>query len=95
MGFFFKRPRAANSAVCGRIVPNFELTRDYIVDLVTCKNEEDSIKIEGARVLRSLSFDFSNGQGQLTLQFVVESYRITNSSEILQLSPLPARMKKI
>ena len=53
-GNFFKRSRAANSAVCGWIVPNFELIRDYIAVLVTSKNEEDPIKNEGARVLTSL-----------------------------------------
>ena len=58
---------AANSAVHGWIRPNFKLIRDYIVVLVTCKNEEDPIKNEGARMLTSLLFDFSDAQGQLTL----------------------------
>ena len=31
--------------------PKFELIQDFIVVLVTCKNEEDPIKNEGARVL--------------------------------------------
>ena len=35
---------AANSAVPGRILPNFEFILDLIVVLVTCKNEEDQIK---------------------------------------------------
>ena len=48
MGFFFKLLRAANSAVCGRIVPNFELVQDIIVVLHTCKNEKNPIKDEGA-----------------------------------------------
>ena len=47
-GFFFERSRAANSAVRGRIMPNFELVRDIMVVLHTCKNEEDQIKNEGA-----------------------------------------------
>ena len=33
------------------IWPNFQLIRDYIVVLVTCKNEEGPIKNEGARVV--------------------------------------------
>ena len=41
--------------------------------LITCKNEEDPIKNEGARVLTRLSIDFSDAQGQLTSQSVVES----------------------
>ena len=39
-----------NSAVLGPIWPNFELVRDLINVLVTCKYEEDLIKNEGARV---------------------------------------------
>ena len=54
MGIFFKHSRAANSAVCGRIVQNFELVRDIIVVPLTCKNEEDPIKNEGAGVLTRL-----------------------------------------
>ena len=37
---------------------------------------------------------FSNAQGQLTLQSLVKSGPNSNSSEILCLSSLPARMKK-
>ena len=47
---FSRRSRAANSAVLGPIWPNFELVRDVMDVLVTCKYEEDSIKNEGARV---------------------------------------------
>ena len=46
---------AANSAVPGRIRPNFELVRDIMVVLLTCKNEEDPINNEGARVLMRFS----------------------------------------
>ena len=70
---FLNWSRAANSAVHGWIRPNFKLIRDYIVVLVTCKNEEDPIKNEGARVLTSLLFDFSDAQGQFTPKSVVES----------------------
>ena len=41
---FSRRSRAANSAVHGPIWLNFELVRDVMVFLITCKNEEDSIK---------------------------------------------------
>ena len=41
---------AANSAVLGPIRPNFELVQDLTVVLVTCKNDEDPIKNEGASV---------------------------------------------
>ena len=45
-----------------------------MVVLVTCKNEEDQVKNEGARVVTTLSIDFSDAQGQLTLKSVMESY---------------------
>ena len=150
MGIFFKRSRAANSEVHGRILPNFELVRDIMVvlhtcknkeDLVknegatvltrlyvvfsdsqghsevsgeilqkfefiqtlkvvllTCKNEEDPIKNEGARVLTTFlplsTGIFSDAQGQLSPQSLVESGRNSNSSEILWLSSLHASMIK-
>ena len=53
-GDFFKRSRAANSAVSGQIGPKFELIQDYIVVLVTCKNERDPIKNQSTRELTSL-----------------------------------------
>ena len=38
---------------------------------------------------------FPDAQGQLTLQSMLRSGQISNSSETLWLSPLPAKMKKI
>ena len=38
---FFRRSRAANSAVSGEIPPKFKLIQAFIIVLVTCKNEED------------------------------------------------------
>ena len=54
-GNFFRRSRAAYSAVLGPIWPKFELVRDIMVVLVTCKYEADSIKNEDARVLTRFS----------------------------------------
>ena len=34
--------------------------------LVACKNEEDKIKNEGARVVTTLFIDFSDTKGQIT-----------------------------
>ena len=48
---FFRRSRATNSEDSGGILSKFELIQAVIVVLVTCKNEEDPIKNEGARVL--------------------------------------------
>ena len=63
--------------------------------LVACKNEEDPIKNEGARVVTTLFINFSDAQGQLPLMSVMESCRNLNSSELLWLVLLSARMKKI
>ena len=45
MGFFFRRSRAANSVVHGRILPNFELIQAlmymYMYIIVTCKYGSD------------------------------------------------------
>ena len=51
---FYSPSRAANSVVQGRIYLKFELIPAFIVVLITCKNEEDSITNEGARVVTTL-----------------------------------------
>ena len=71
-----------NSTVQGRIWPNFRPIQDFMDVLVACKNEEDPIKNESNRVVTSLFIDFSDAQG-------------SNSSKLLRLVLLPARMKKI
>ena len=63
--------------------------------LVACKNEEDHIKNEGARVVTTLFIDLSDAQGQLTPKSVMESCRNSNPSKLLWLTLLSARMKKI
>ena len=63
--------------------------------LITSKYEEDPIKIEGARVATTQNNDFSNTQGQLTSPSEVGSDCNSIQSEMLWLSLLPARMKKI
>ena len=54
-----------------------------MVVLHTCKNEEDPIKNEDARVLTRLYVVFSDAQGQLTPKSAVEFYRNSNSSKLL------------
>ena len=66
-----------------------------MVVLVACKNEEDPIKNEGARVVTTLFIDFSHTQGQLTPKSVMESCQNSNPSKLLWLTLLPARKKKI
>ena len=65
-----------------------------MVVLVTCKNKEDPIKNEGARVF-TLYIDFSDAQGQITLELVALSSRNWNSSKLSCMSLLPTRMKMI
>ena len=53
-----------------------------MVALVTCKNEEDPIKNEGAR-MATRYVDFSGAQGQITPKTVVGSCRNSNSFKFL------------
>ena len=76
--------------------------------LVACNNEEDPIKNEAAiaittlfiikneaaREVTTLFIDFLDAQGQLTPKSVLESCQNLNSSKLLWLVLLPARMKK-
>ena len=55
---FFQTSRAANSVHPGHMLPYFKSIQAFITDLVTCKNEYDSIKNEGARVLTTLYIHF-------------------------------------
>ena len=61
--------------------------------LVACKNEEDPIKNEGARVVTTLFINFSDAQGQLTPKSVTESCHDSNPSKLLWLVLLSARMQ--
>ena len=63
--------------------------------LVTCKYEEAPIKNRGARVFTTLYVNFSDEQGQITLESVVVSGRNLNSSKLSCMSLLPARMRMI
>ena len=74
---------------------NFELIRDVIDVLVTCQYEEDLIKTRGARVFTTLYINFSDAQGQITLELVVVSGRNLNTSKLSCISSLPARMGMI
>ena len=50
--------------------------------LITCKYEEDLSKNRGARVFTTLYVNFSDAQGQITLESVVVSSRNLNSSKL-------------
>ena len=51
----FRRSRAANSVVSGPIWPKFELFRDFMHILVTCKYKKDRIKNNREKVETSFS----------------------------------------
>ena len=91
----FPNAKGQLTHVPGQILLNFEPIRDIMGFLVTCKNEEDSIKNEGARLVTTLFINFSDTQGQLTPKSVMKSCQDSNSSELLWLVLLSARMKKI
>ena len=59
--------------------------------LVVCKNEEDPIKNEGARVVTTLFINFFDAQGQLTPKSVMESrdpFKIESTRVVTTFLPL-------
>ena len=69
-----------------------KLIQTFIVVLVTCKNEEDPFKTFSHCKSMQIFYD---AQGKLITQSDVGSTLNSNSSKLLWLSLLPARMKKI
>ena len=65
-GFFKKLKGSLNPTVQGLIWLNLEPIQAFMVDLVTCKNDEDPIKNVGAKVVTTLFNYFLDAQGQLT-----------------------------
>ena len=63
--------------------------------LITCQYQEDPINNRGARVFTTLYINFSDMQGQITLELVVVSGRNLSSSKLSCMSLLPARMRMI
>ena len=63
--------------------------------LVTSKNKEEPNKNEGASVATTLNIDFSNTQGQITPWSGVGSGRNSSASEMLRMTLLLPRIKKI
>ena len=71
------RMKKIRSTVSGGIRPKFELIQAFMVVLVTCKNEENRIKMKELECLQHFShyksMGFLDAQGQLTPQSLVES----------------------
>ena len=61
--------------------------------LITCQYEEDPIINRGARVFTTLYINFSDAQGQVSLELMVVSGRNLNSSKLSCMSSLAARFK--
>ena len=51
---FFQTLKVDKNAVRGWIWPNFEIIQDFMVDLMTCKKNEDQIQNECPRVVTSI-----------------------------------------
>ena len=66
-----------------------------MVVLIACKNEQDPIKNEGARVFTTLYINFSEAQGQINLESMVVSGRCSNSLKLLCMSSLHTRIQMI
>ena len=85
--YLIRRARADNSRVCGGIWPKFDLIQAIMHVLATCKNEDESIKNERARVVTFFNYKsmkiFPDTQRQPTPQSLVRSGRISNLPEIL------------
>ena len=80
-------------------LPKFKSIQAFIVNLVTCKNEKDTLENEGTRVVTCFSHYksigiFPNAQVQLTHKPFVGYFPISNQSKILWFFSLPARIKK-
>ena len=63
--------------------------------LITYQYEKDPIKNRGARVFKTLYINFSDAQGQITLELVVVSGQNLNSFKLSCMSSLPASMRMI
>ena len=90
---------AVNSEVSDGILPKFKAIQAFMVDLVTCKNEEDPLEMKALEWSQRFSHYksmgiFPNAQGQLTHKSFVRYCPISNPVKILWLSSLPARIKK-
>ena len=51
--------------------------------LVACKNEEDPIKNEGARVVTTLFIDFSDTQGQI--DGILPKFKLKNEEDPIKI----------
>ena len=67
MGANFRHSRTSKPEVNSLIWPKFELLREIMAVLATCKFDEDPIKIEGTTDRTRSNMGFFSTQGQVTL----------------------------
>ena len=82
MGIF---PNAQGHVTHKSLVRSCRISNPYEilwVFFVACKNEEDPIKNEGARVVTTLFIEFLDAQGQITPKSVINSCQNSNSDEL-------------
>ena len=92
IGVNFWHSKTSNTEVNSLIWLKFELIREFMAVLASCKFDEDSIKIEG---IIDKTRSNMGSQGQVTPKWKVWSGQNSNSSENLWLSWLPASSMKI
>ena len=92
MGIFFRRSRAANSAVGGPIRLKFKLVQALMYVIVTCKYEKEQMKNSQEKVE---TLFFPSYPYLLPWKPVLGSSRISNSSKLSCVLSLPASMKRI
>ena len=90
MGANFRHSRARNPEVNSLIWPKFELIREFMAVLATCKFDEDPIKTESTIDRTRSNMGFFGSQVQVTPKWKVWSGQNSHSSENLWLSWLPA-----
>ena len=93
MGIFFRRSRAANSAVRSRIWSNFELLRALMHVILTCKYEEE--RIETAEKKWQHRFSFQLLPYLLPCKPEIGYDQISNLSKLSCMSSSSASMKWI
>ena len=91
----FRLSRASNSEVNSLFPPKFELILEFIAASVTCKFDEDPIKIEGTIDRTRSNVGFFCHSGASNSKWIVQSGRNKNSSKISWRSWLPARLMKV
>ena len=97
---FFRRARADNSGVVGGIWPNLNSSKLSCMSSLLARMRMIDSKMKELECSKDFSHYmpmgiFPDAQGQLTLQSLVRSGRISNPSEMLWMFSLPASMKKI